>query len=63
MYWVFLKKDTPKRITKSIYMPAWQVERIRKIAYENETSFSNVVVSMLESCLNAGDTDDAGKSL
>nr|WP_326166127.1 hypothetical protein [uncultured Oscillibacter sp.] len=34
-------------------------ERLEKIAVENKTSFNNVVVSMIESCLKEDRTDPA----
>jgi hypothetical protein len=37
---------------KSLYISEYLVEQIDKIAGENNTSFNNVVVSMIESCLN-----------
>lgn len=37
--------------TRSIYIKRSLIDRIEKIAAENKTSFSNVVVSMIESCL------------
>lgn len=48
-----LKKTRQKveTVTKSVYMQRSLAERIEKIAVENKTSFSNVVVSMVESCL------------
>ena len=48
-----LKKSRQKveTVTKSVYMQRSLAERIEKIATENKTSFSNVVVSMIESCL------------
>lgn len=38
-------------VTRSIYIKRSLINRIEKIAAENKTSFSNVVVSMIESCL------------
>ena len=38
-------------INKSIYIKRSLVERIEKIAKESGTSFNNVVISMIESCL------------
>lgn len=38
-------------VTRSIYIKRSLIDRIEKIAAENKTSFSNVVVSMIESCL------------
>lgn len=38
-------------VTRSIYIKRSLIDRIEKIAAENNTSFSNIVVSMIESCL------------
>mgnify|MGYP004733006449 CR=1 FL=1 len=49
-----LKKTKGKEETvyKTIYIKQSLVEQINKIASENNTSFNNVVISMIESCLN-----------
>lgn len=50
----FKIKPTRKKeesVTKSIYLKRSLIDRIDAIAAENETSFNNVVVSMIESCL------------
>lgn len=38
-------------VTKSIYIKRSLVSQIEQIAEENHTSFNNVVISMIESCL------------
>lgn len=38
-------------IYKTLYIKRSLAERVEKIAAENKTSFNNVVVSMIESCL------------
>lgn len=38
-------------INKSIYIKRSLINRIEKIASEKNTSFNNVVISMIESCL------------
>lgn len=38
-------------MNKSLYIKKSLAERIEKIAKENKTSFNNVVISMIESCL------------
>lgn len=38
-------------VNKSLYIKRSLVERIDKIAKESGTSFNNVVISMIESCL------------
>ena len=37
---------------KSLYINDSLIEKLDKIAAENNTSFNNVVVSMIESCVN-----------
>ena len=44
-------KDKQETVYKTIYIKQTLVEKIDKIAKENNTSFNNVVVSMIESCL------------
>lgn len=36
---------------KSLYIKDKLVEKIEKIAIENNTSFNNVIISMIETCL------------
>lgn len=36
---------------KTLYLKASLVKEIEKIAKENDTSFNNVIVSMIETCL------------
>lgn len=38
-------------IYRTLYIKRSLADRIEKIAVENKTSFNNVVVSMIESCL------------
>ena len=40
-----------KNISKSLYISEKLAERVEKLASENGTSFSNMVVSMIEYCL------------
>lgn len=50
----FKLKPTKKKVEssyKTIYMPDVLIEKVNKIANENNTSFNNVVVSMIETCL------------
>ncbi len=44
-------KDKQETVYKTIYIKQTLVDQIDKIAKENDTSFNNVVVSMIESCL------------
>lgn len=48
-----LKKTRGKQETvyKTIYIKQALVDKIDKIAKENDTSFNNVVISMIEACL------------
>ena len=51
---VFVPKQTKKKVEagyKTIYHKQTLIDQIDKIAKENDTSFNNVVVSMIESCL------------
>ena len=50
----FVPKETKKKVSagyKTIYLRQNVIEEIEKIARENDTSFNNVVVSMIERCL------------
>ena len=38
-------------VYKTVYIKEELVRKIEKIAKENNTSFNNVVISMIESCL------------
>ena len=49
-----LKKTKRKEIAiyKSLYIKENLVKQIEEIARANDTSFNNVIISMIESCLN-----------
>lgn len=50
----FVPKNTKKKessIYKSLYIKEDLVKKIEEIAYINNTSFNNVVISMIEFCL------------
>ena len=50
----FVPKKKKKKVEagyKTIYLRQNVIEEIEKIARENDTSFNNVVVSMIERCL------------
>lgn len=49
------KKDT---LNRSIYLSRELYDRVLEIATDRETSFSNVVVSMIEYCLGNPDTEE-----
>lgn len=44
-------KEEDKAIYKTIYIKPSLAACVEKIASENKTSFNNVVISMIESCL------------
>ena len=51
----FKIKDTKQKepaIYKTLYIKQALADKIEKIAIENETSWNNVVISMIESCLD-----------
>ena len=49
-----LKKTKGKEIAiyKSLYIKENLVQKIEEIAKKNDTSFNNVIISMIEHCLN-----------
>lgn len=52
-------KQTKKKVEaryKSLYISESLANRVQKIADENNTSFNNVVISMIEACLNDFET-------
>lgn len=59
----FVPKPTKKKnesTYKTIYLPKSVSDAVDAIAKENNTSFNNVVVSMIEHCLeeNSGETEE-----
>lgn len=51
----FVPKNTKNKEAstyKTIYIKEEMVKQIEKIANDNNTSFNNVVISMIETCLN-----------
>lgn len=51
----FIPKNTKKKVEtgyKTIYISKDLEEKINEIAAQNDTSFNNVVVSMIERCLD-----------
>lgn len=44
-------KEKEESVYKTVYLKQKLVNQITQIAVENDTSFNNVVVSMIESCL------------
>jgi len=55
-----LKKTREKEISlyKSLYIKEELVKRIEKLAIENNTSFNNVIISMIEHCLNETENEE-----
>lgn len=50
----FVPKKTKEKepsVYKSLYIREVLVKEIEKIAKENDTSFNNVIISMIEECL------------
>lgn len=50
----FVPKKTKQKVDsryKTIYLRQSLIEELEKIARENNTSFNNVVVSMIEQCM------------
>ena len=57
----FVPKKTKKKVEagyKTIYLRQSVIDAVDKIAKENNTSFNNVVVSMIERCLEEQETGD-----
>lgn len=46
------KNGQKAAVYKTLYIKQTLVDEIDEIARENDTSFNNVVISMIESCLN-----------
>ena len=56
----FQVKKTKQKVaarSKSIYITEALIEQVEGIARENETSFNNVVISMIEHCLAEMETE------
>jgi hypothetical protein len=43
--------ESDPRLNKTLYIKQSLIEKIHKIARENNTSFNHVVISMIENCL------------
>lgn len=57
----FVPKKTKKKVEaryKIIYLRQTLIDALENIAKENDTSFNNVVVSMIERCLEVEETDE-----
>ena len=51
----FKVKPTKKKVScvyKTIYIQEELSKKIEKLAYENNSSFNNIVISMIEYCIN-----------
>ena len=56
----FVPKKTRKKVDsryKTIYLRQEIIEALEKIAQKNNTSFNNVVVSMIEQCLEENEDE------
>ena len=56
----FVPKKTKKKVEagyKTIYLRQTLIDALENIAQENDTSFNNVVVSMIERCLEVEESD------
>lgn len=52
--YINMKKNKVEASYKTVYLKNDLIEKLDKIAKENDTSFNNVVVNMLEYCTNSG---------
>ena len=60
----FVPKDTKKKevsVYKSLYLKEDLVKKVEEIAKVNNTSFNNVIVSMIEFCLLEDDDKEKSK--
>ena len=51
----FVPKKTKEKVSsvyKTLYLKEELFKQVEKIAKENDTSFNNLIVSMIEACLN-----------
>lgn len=48
------KKSKVNASYKTIYLKNEMIDNINKIANENDTSFNNIVINMIEYCLKEG---------
>ena len=48
------KKSKVNASYKTIYLKNETIEEINKIAKENDTSFNNIIVNMIEYCIKEG---------
>lgn len=56
----FVPKKTRKKVEagyKTIYLRQEVIDALEKIAQKNNTSFNNVVVSMIEQCLEENEDE------
>lgn len=44
-------KNKSESVNKSLYISKALADQVQKIANDNNTSFNNVVISMIEACL------------
>ena len=61
----FVPKNTKKKensLYKSLYIKEDLVKKIEEIAKENNTSFNNVIISMIEFCLLSDNDQDTNNN-
>lgn len=56
--YINMKKNRVEASYKTVYLKNDLIEKLDRIAKENDTSFNNVVVNMLEYCTNNEITTD-----
>lgn len=49
-------KHKVETVNKSLYIPVALANQVQQIAVDHNTSFNNVVISMIEACLKADET-------
>jgi len=57
----FVIKDTKNKVTavyKTIYIREDLAEKVEKLAKDNDTSFNNVVISMIEACIKETENNE-----
>ena len=58
----FVPKKTKEKVEagyKTIYLRQSVIDAVEKIAKDNKTSFNNVVVSMIERCLEENEDEES----
>jgi len=64
MNWTLKKtKEKVKCSYKSLYISDKLIEKVDKIAKDNSTSFNNVIISMIESCLSENEITELSEDM